>query len=186
MVNRSKIVHVREVRLPEHEDYVDRRVADVAAERGENLVDFMLDLALAEDLSTRFVYYGLMNGDMDAVSEILKGPYCLPGVSDAGAHLDMDCGVDFTGRFLGHWVREREIMSIEEGVRRLTSMPRSHPRLPRPRPRRRRHGRRPRALRPPTPFRPSRGSGWTTSPAAGGGSCSGPSASRRSSSTARR
>ncbi len=123
MVNRSKIVHVREVRLPEHEAYVDRRVADAAAERGENLVDFMLDLALAEDLSTRFVYYGLMNGDMDAVSEILKGPYCLPGVSDAGAHLDMDCGVDFTGRFLGHWVREREIMSIEEGVRRLTSMP---------------------------------------------------------------
>ena len=123
MVNRSKIVHVREVRRPEHEAYVDRRVADLAAERGENLVDFMLDLALAEDLSTRFVYYGLMNGDMDAVSEILKGPYCLPGVSDAGAHLDMDCGVDFTGRFLGHWVREREIMSVEEGVRRLTSMP---------------------------------------------------------------
>lgn len=123
MVNRSQIVHVRETQLPQHQQYVDRRVADIAKERGENLVDFMLDLALKENLSTRFVYYGLMNGDMEAVGAILKGPYCLPGVSDAGAHLDMDCGVDYTGRFLGHWVREQEIMSLEEAIRRLTSMP---------------------------------------------------------------
>ena len=95
---------------------------DIAHETGRNITDAILDLVLQDEMETRFVYRGLMNGDMDAVREILVGPHCLPGVSDAGAHLDMDCGVDFTGRLLGHWVREEGILSLEEAVRRLTSM----------------------------------------------------------------
>ena len=122
-VDRTEIVHVLETQRPENKRFERLRVKDIAAARGKDMVDFMLDLALEEDLRTRFCYFGMMNGDMDAVAEIIRGPHCIPGVSDAGAHLDMDCGVDFTGRFLGHWVREREIMPLEEAVRKLTSMP---------------------------------------------------------------
>ncbi|MCH2170198.1 amidohydrolase family protein [Myxococcota bacterium] len=120
MTARSQIVHFTESRT--HPELAGRRVADVAAERGVHVVDAMLDVVVEDRLETRFVYRGLMNGDMDAVGQILRGPRCLPGVSDAGAHLDMDCGVDFSGRLLGHWVREQGIMPLEEAVRRLTSM----------------------------------------------------------------
>ena len=99
-----------------------RLVADVANERRAHPVDVMLDVAIADDLTTRFVYQGMMNGDEDAVRQILLGDRCVPGVSDAGAHLDMDCGVDFTSRLLGHWSRDEAIMPLEEAVRRLTSM----------------------------------------------------------------
>ena len=74
---------------------------------------------------TRFIFKGMMNGDPAAVEQIIKSPHCLPGVSDAGAHLDMDCGVDFIALFLRHWVGEVGIMSFEEAIRRLTSMPAS-------------------------------------------------------------
>ena len=86
-----------------------------------SLPDFLLDLAVSEDLDTKF-FHTPMNGDPAIVEEIVKDRHCLPGVSDAGAHLDHEIGVDFTSLFLRHWVGERHVMSLEEGVRRLTSM----------------------------------------------------------------
>jgi len=120
MAARERLIVLLE--SPSHADWVGRNMLDIAHETGRNITDVILDLVLEDDLETRFVYRGLMNGDMDAVRKILVGPHCLPGVSDAGAHLDMDCGVDFTGCLLGHWVREEGILSLEEAVRRLTSM----------------------------------------------------------------
>jgi len=120
MAARERLVVVLESAT--HPEWIGRNMREIARETGRNLTDAILDLALEDDLATRFVYQGLMNGDMNAVSAILSGPHCLPGVSDAGAHLDMDCGVDFTARLLGYWVREQKLLSLEEAVRRLTSM----------------------------------------------------------------
>ena len=44
-------------------------------------------------------------------------------LSDAGAHLSFFCDAGFGLHLLGHWVRERRAMPLEEGVRRLTSEP---------------------------------------------------------------
>ena len=46
----------------------------------------------------------------------------LVGQSDAGAHLIYDAGFGYATRLLGYWVREKQIMSIEEAVRKLTFM----------------------------------------------------------------
>jgi len=62
------------------------------------------------------------NGDENAVAEIIKSPYTLVGQSDAGAHLIYDAGYGYATRLLGYWIRERNIMSLEEGVRKLTFM----------------------------------------------------------------
>ena len=61
-----------------------------------------------------------MNGDEEAVAQIVTSPYSVPGVSDAGAHVDMDCGVDFSDVLLGKWVRQRGVLSLEQAVNRLT------------------------------------------------------------------
>src|SRR5919106_1288197 len=57
-----------------------------------------------------------------ATAEILKSPITLVGQSDAGAHLVYHAGYGYATRFLGYWIRERNVMSMEEGVRKLTFM----------------------------------------------------------------
>jgi N-acyl-D-aspartate/D-glutamate deacylase len=64
-----------------------------------------------------------MNTDAAAVAEIFTHPIALIGLADAGAHLTLFCEAGQTSRLLGHWVRERKALSLEEAVRRITSMP---------------------------------------------------------------
>ena len=114
-------VQVERSRLPDFAHAQGKRITELGSQAGKDPVDYLLDLALAEDLGTQFSFTA-MNGDPEAVGEMIKDPHCLPGVSDAGAHLDHECGVDFTGLLLGHWVGEKGVMTLEEAVRRLTSM----------------------------------------------------------------
>jgi N-acyl-D-amino-acid deacylase len=98
-----------------------KSVAEIAAIQGKEVIDAFLDLSLEEGLETQF-QTSSTNGDEKAVAEILKSPYTLVGQSDAGAHLIYDAGYGYATRFLGHWIRERNVMTLEEGVRKLTSM----------------------------------------------------------------
>ena len=100
-----------------------RRLMDLAADRGQHLVDVMLDVALEENLDVEFTYVGTMNGDPSAVAEIVSCPHAIPGTSDAGAHVEMECAVDFSDVLLGTWVREQGVMGLEEAIARLTSSP---------------------------------------------------------------
>jgi N-acyl-D-amino-acid deacylase len=98
-----------------------KSVAEIAAMQNKDVLDAFLDLSLEENLETVF-QTSSNNGDEKAVAEILKSPYTLVGQSDAGAHLIYDAGYGYATRFLGHWIRDRKIMSLEEGVRKLTFM----------------------------------------------------------------
>jgi N-acyl-D-aspartate/D-glutamate deacylase len=81
-----------------------------------------LDLALEEDLGTVFSAL-LLNSDEAAVGRMLKHPASLVSLSDAGAHLTFFNDAGFGLHLLGHWVRERGALTLEEGVRKLTSEP---------------------------------------------------------------
>ncbi|HEY7654675.1 MAG TPA: amidohydrolase family protein [Methylomirabilota bacterium] len=104
------------------EPFVGLALTDVAARRGQDVIDAFFDLALEDDLRTQFTV-AVMNTDAAAVAEIFTHPRSLIGLSDAGAHLTLFCEAGQTSRLLGHWVRERGALSLEEGVRRITSMP---------------------------------------------------------------
>ncbi|HET7721502.1 MAG TPA: amidohydrolase family protein, partial [Acidimicrobiales bacterium] len=100
----------------------ERLVSDVAAERGVDPVDLALDLALASDLQARF-RFAVANYDEDEVEELLRSPAAVLGLSDAGAHASQLCDACFSTHLLGHWVRERGSLTLEDAVRRLTSEP---------------------------------------------------------------
>src|SRR5262249_61235601 len=68
----------------------ERRLGEVAAERGVDAVDLMLDLALASDLETRF-RMAVLNTDPAIVAELLAGPSVTLGLSAAGAHASPLC-----------------------------------------------------------------------------------------------
>jgi len=96
-----------------------RRVSELARERGCGPLDVMCELALAEDLATRFRAY-IANDDVDAVSLLLTHESVALGLSDAGAHVDQLCDASLPTDFLGTWVRERGVMPLAAAVRKLT------------------------------------------------------------------
>lgn len=118
---RWDIVYIRQTALPKNERWVGHSVAELAEAEGKPIMDAFLDLALEEDLDTLFEH-SEVQGDHDAVCEILRSPYVLIGQSDAGAHLAYDAGFGYCTQLLGYWVRERGAMSLEEAIRKLTFM----------------------------------------------------------------
>ena len=68
----------------------ERVVADIARERGVHPLDCLLDIALADGLTSRFTI-NFANDDADAVSQLLQEPGCVLGLSDAGAHIGQIC-----------------------------------------------------------------------------------------------
>jgi N-acyl-D-amino-acid deacylase len=118
---RWDLVYMIKAATPKNKSLEGKSVAEIARMQNKEVLDAFLDLSLEENLDTLF-QTSSNNGDEKAVAEILKSPFTLVGQSDAGAHLIYDAGYGYATRFLGHWIRERKIMSLEEGVRKLTFM----------------------------------------------------------------
>jgi N-acyl-D-aspartate/D-glutamate deacylase len=103
-------------------DVEQHSIGELARAAGSDPLDFMLDLSLGEKLDTVFNAM-LLNSDEAAVGEMLRHPASLVSLSDAGAHLTFFNDAGFGLHLLGHWVRERGALSLEDAVRRLTSVP---------------------------------------------------------------
>jgi N-acyl-D-amino-acid deacylase len=116
---RWDLMVVEAPQLPQHQGLKGKSIAEIAAAQGQDVLDTFLDLAVAENLDTVFVL-GEINVDPEAVATLLTSPYTIVGLSDGGAHVQFDSGVGFSTRLLGYWVREQQILSLEEAVRQLT------------------------------------------------------------------
>jgi N-acyl-D-aspartate/D-glutamate deacylase len=115
-------ITVHEVHSPGLKHLEGRTVADIAAERGVDGVDALLDITLADDLQNEFTMQSF-NTRVERMTEILRNKDMLLGLGDGGAHLDMLCDSGYPTYVLGTWVRERKALSLEEAVRRMTSDP---------------------------------------------------------------
>jgi N-acyl-D-amino-acid deacylase len=109
---------------PENQKYVGKTIAEMAAMRNQAPIDAFLDLALDENLET--IFWNANNGgDWNAMGEILRSPYVLIGTSDAGAHVLFGADFGYGTILLGLWVRERQVMSLEQAIHKLTFHPAS-------------------------------------------------------------
>ena len=97
-------------------------VAALARTAGKDPLDFMLDLALEEDLDTVFNAL-LLNSDEAAVGRMLRDPCAMVSLSDAGAHLTFFNDAGYGLHLLGHWVRERGLFSLQDAAWRLAGQP---------------------------------------------------------------
>ena len=57
------------------------------------------------------------------MAELLQDEGLLLGLSDAGAHTSQLCDANAPTHLLGHWARERNVLSLEDAVWRLTGQP---------------------------------------------------------------
>ncbi len=100
-------------------ELLGRSVRSVAEARDGEPFDVFCDLALDDDLETRFSIT-FANDDPIAVSELVTGEGCILGLSDAGAHVSQICDAVLPTDFLARWVRDLGVMPLEQGVRKVT------------------------------------------------------------------
>ena len=115
----SRWAETRLVESPAHADLVGRAIGDIAAERRRLPFDVLCDLSVEDDMATR-IRMTFANDDVDGVTRLLQGDGCILGLSDAGAHVSQICDAVMPTDFLANWVRDREVMTVERGVRKLT------------------------------------------------------------------
>jgi N-acyl-D-aspartate/D-glutamate deacylase len=113
-------VHVVRAEKPENQRYLNKSIAEVAQMMNQEPEDAILDLGLSEDLEMG-ITLSVINVDKEIVEKILKLPNTLLGLSDAGAHVAQHCDAGLSSYLLAEWVRERGTLTLEDGVRRLTS-----------------------------------------------------------------
>lgn len=112
---------VGRVARPENKPLEGRLLAEIARERGVEVPDAMLDIAVSEDLETEFSLANFLHVDPDGVTAILSHPRIHIGASDAGAHISQFCGAGDTSYLLARWVRDLKAFTLERAVQRLTS-----------------------------------------------------------------
>ena len=93
-------------------------LTDLAREAGKDPLDYFFDLPIDTPLVAK-----LFQNDDAGVAPLLRHPAGVVALSDAGAHLIFLCDAGFGLHLLAHWVRDTETLTLEEGVRRLTSDP---------------------------------------------------------------
>ncbi len=110
--------------LPKNQHLTGKSVAEIAHAQGRDVLDVFLDLVLEEDLETEFERREV-NSDEAAMAALLTSPYTVIGQSDGGAHVVFRTDYSYSTYLLSHWVREQEIMSLEDAIRKLTFIPAS-------------------------------------------------------------
>jgi N-acyl-D-aspartate/D-glutamate deacylase len=98
----------------ELEKYVGRTLGEIAEEEGKHHIEVMLDLSVASDLNLSFIGAPTASADPEKVSELMKSPYVIAGVSDGGAHTKFLAGGSYTTDFIAWLVRENGKLTLEE------------------------------------------------------------------------
>ena len=111
--------------LPHNVRWNGQRLGDCAEALGKEPLDALFDFAVEENLGVSFERTAESTDERSWTirRELWRDPRCMIGGSDAGAHLDMLNSFAFSTQLLGEGVRQRELLSLEEAVHRITGLP---------------------------------------------------------------
>jgi N-acyl-D-aspartate/D-glutamate deacylase len=123
------LIEIAEARSAESEPLVGLTLAEVAAARGVDPIDVVIDLVVPEllpltvMLPTVVPSLGASDQGWRARASVWRDSRVMLGGSDAGAHLDLMCHANYPTVVLGQSVRRRGVLSIEEAVHMMTDVP---------------------------------------------------------------
>jgi N-acyl-D-aspartate/D-glutamate deacylase len=116
---------------PVNYDFDRRRsLAAVARARGTDPREYVYDLQLQRG-GRQLIYAPLFNfveGNLDAVREMITSPVAMFGLSDAGAHCGQICDASMTTSYLTLWARDRQegAIPLEAVVHQISRRPAQH------------------------------------------------------------
>jgi N-acyl-D-aspartate/D-glutamate deacylase len=109
---------------PQYEPGAERSASAIAAERGVDEWELLLELML-QDGGRELLNAPVLNysdGSLDACGEMLRHPTSAFGLGDGGAHAGQTCDASTTTFLLSHWARDRSHgrLTVEEAVHKMT------------------------------------------------------------------
>jgi N-acyl-D-aspartate/D-glutamate deacylase len=96
-----------------------RSLAQLARESNKEPLDLIIDLALEKHLKQFFIQ-PIVNEDQDLVLAMMRHPRSVVTFSDSGAHVSQIMDSSIQTHLLGHWVRERQALTLEQAIRKIT------------------------------------------------------------------
>src|SRR4030095_14534406 len=82
-------------------------------------LDCIIDLSLEKHLKQFFIQ-PLVNEDQDVVLAMIRHPRSVVTFSDSGAHVSQIMDSSIETHLLGYWVRERQALTLEQAIRKMT------------------------------------------------------------------
>jgi N-acyl-D-aspartate/D-glutamate deacylase len=100
-------------------------VGEISKALGKNdHLDTFLDITLQDGLATEwYIQFGQKDSHLDNHKLLALEPYCMPGISDGGAHTKYSTTGNFGTRFLISYVREHGWVTLEDAHWRLSALP---------------------------------------------------------------
>jgi N-acyl-D-amino-acid deacylase len=111
------------ISVSRHDDYVGKSISDIASMENKSPYDVIFDLVVEESLGCIIILFMMDEAD---IIRIMRNPWTMigsdgiPGFGVKKVHPRM------SGTFpkiLGRYVREQNILTIEEAIRKMTSLP---------------------------------------------------------------
>jgi len=112
---------LRQVHTEANQQYVGKTLAEIAELRGTDALNVMIDLSLEESLDAHFLAADRGHNDDAKVGSMLRHPNVMIGASDGGAHILSFSTYGDTGYLLGHFVRDKQLLTMEEAIKKITS-----------------------------------------------------------------
>ena len=106
-----------------HPEYTGRFLPDIAKEQGVDACEVLFDILIDDRNTANGIYHRMCEEDVETA---LSHPRAMVGTD--GLYSPVATGLhprafgSFT-KFLGHYCRERKIVSLPEAIRKITSMP---------------------------------------------------------------
>ena len=94
-------------------------IAAMARARGLDPIELVVELCWESKLMQMFIQ-PLIAPNETGIEEILKHPRSVATFSDSGAHASQICDYSLQTELLSYWVRERQILTLEQAVRKIT------------------------------------------------------------------
>lgn len=96
-----------------------RSIAQIASEANRDPLEVIIDLALEKHLKQFFIQ-PIVNEDQNTVLGMMRHPRSVVTFSDSGAHVSQIMDSSIQTHLLGHWVRERQALTLEYAIRKIT------------------------------------------------------------------
>ena len=113
---------IKEATKPSLKPLEWKSINEVARERNADPIDVFFDLSIEDDLNLTFMM-PILDINEDRVARKFSDPRTMIGISDGGAHVDMLCNAGYPTYLLGNFVREKQALTLEHAIKRITSEP---------------------------------------------------------------
>ena len=126
--NYWKKIYISSVSTEKNRWMEGRSLHSIAGIKGKEPVEILFDILIEERLMVSAIFASMHEGNM---KQFLSLPYCMIGTDSAARSFS---GPTYRGkphprgfgsfpRFLGKYIRDENLMSMSEGIRKITSLP---------------------------------------------------------------